>query len=161
MVVYIYYLTAAGKSISSQLGSSCQGNRYGTEKVGGMARPSQITLVGSLSSSQQGGPPCWANPLSFVYSLIFLSFLEKISFGHPPLPPHLLPSFPSTITPLQSFLFLPQSFIPLLSIPNLSPSFYFLSLLSSVLPHLPCLYSPTSSHPFYNSLTPNHSFLLH
>jgi hypothetical protein len=32
--MYIYYITAAGNSISSQLGSSCQGNRYGTEKTG-------------------------------------------------------------------------------------------------------------------------------
>ncbi len=29
-VVYIYCKTAAGNSISLQLGSSCQGNRYGT-----------------------------------------------------------------------------------------------------------------------------------
>ncbi len=29
-VVYIYYITAAGNSSSSQLGNSCQGNRYGT-----------------------------------------------------------------------------------------------------------------------------------
>jgi len=40
MDVYIYFITAAGNSISSQLGSSCQGNRYGTEKMGGTARPS-------------------------------------------------------------------------------------------------------------------------
>jgi hypothetical protein len=39
-VVYIYYLTAAGNSVSSQLGSSCQGNRYGTEKAGGRYGPS-------------------------------------------------------------------------------------------------------------------------
>jgi hypothetical protein len=32
MVVYIYYATADGNSISSQLGSFCQGNRYGTER---------------------------------------------------------------------------------------------------------------------------------
>ncbi len=41
MVVYIYYITAARNSISSQLGSSCQGNRYCTEKAGGTARPSR------------------------------------------------------------------------------------------------------------------------
>ncbi len=40
-VVYIYYVTADGNSISSQLGSSCQGNRYGTEKAGGTARLSR------------------------------------------------------------------------------------------------------------------------
>ncbi len=39
MVEYIDY-KAAGNSISSQLGSSCQGNRYGTEKASGMDRPS-------------------------------------------------------------------------------------------------------------------------
>jgi hypothetical protein len=32
MVVYIYYITAAGNSISCQLGSSCQNNRYGRKK---------------------------------------------------------------------------------------------------------------------------------
>jgi hypothetical protein len=41
MILYIYYTTAAGNSISSQLGSCCQGNRYGTEKAGGTARPSR------------------------------------------------------------------------------------------------------------------------
>ncbi len=34
------YITADGHSISSQLGSSCQGNRYGTKKAGDTARPS-------------------------------------------------------------------------------------------------------------------------
>jgi len=45
MVVYICYIKAAGNSISSQLGSSCQGNQYGTEKAGsmGMALPSRTT----------------------------------------------------------------------------------------------------------------------
>ncbi len=38
--VYIYFITAAGNSISSQLGSSCQASRYGTEKAGVMVRPS-------------------------------------------------------------------------------------------------------------------------
>jgi hypothetical protein len=33
---------AAGNSISSQLGSSCQGNRYGTAKVEGTTRPSHV-----------------------------------------------------------------------------------------------------------------------
>jgi hypothetical protein len=35
------FITAAGNSISSQLDSSCQGNRYGTEKTGDTARPSR------------------------------------------------------------------------------------------------------------------------
>jgi hypothetical protein len=51
MDVHIYYVTAAGNSISSQLGSSCQGNRYGKEKAG-------------TCRSQPGGPTCWANPLA-------------------------------------------------------------------------------------------------
>jgi hypothetical protein len=68
--VYIYYIKAAGNSISSHLGSSCQDNRYGTENVYGTVRcgPSitdKITPVGSLSSSQPGGPPCWASSLVF------------------------------------------------------------------------------------------------
>jgi hypothetical protein len=37
MVVYIYYITAAGNFISWQLSSSCQGNRYDSEKAGGTA----------------------------------------------------------------------------------------------------------------------------
>ncbi len=60
MVVYIYNITAADNSISSQ-----QGNRYGTQNQG--AGPSityKITPAGSLSSSQQGGPSCWASPLA-------------------------------------------------------------------------------------------------
>ncbi len=41
MVVYIYYITAAVNSISSQLGSWRLGDLYGAEKAGGMARPSR------------------------------------------------------------------------------------------------------------------------
>jgi hypothetical protein len=37
----VYYITAAGNSVSSQLDSSCQGNRYGKEKAGCTARPSR------------------------------------------------------------------------------------------------------------------------
>ncbi len=40
MVVYIYFITAAGNSVRSQLGSSCQGNRISVKKAGGTARPS-------------------------------------------------------------------------------------------------------------------------
>jgi hypothetical protein len=40
LCTFIYYITAAGNSISSQLGSSCQGNRSGTVKADGTARPS-------------------------------------------------------------------------------------------------------------------------
>ncbi len=57
MVEFIYYITAAGNSISAQLGSSCQGNRYGTEKAGGVARPSRTKshLVGHSPLASQGG----------------------------------------------------------------------------------------------------------
>jgi hypothetical protein len=36
-------------------------------RAGGMDRPSRTKLhpAGSLSSSQPGGPPCWASPLAF------------------------------------------------------------------------------------------------
>jgi hypothetical protein len=40
-VVYIYYITLAGNSISTQLGSSFKSNRYGTEKAGSTVRPSR------------------------------------------------------------------------------------------------------------------------
>jgi hypothetical protein len=63
MNVYIYYITAPESSISSQLGSSCQGNwsrrRYGPSVT------YKITPAGSLSSSQTGRPPFWASPLAF------------------------------------------------------------------------------------------------
>jgi hypothetical protein len=41
MVLYFDYITAAANSISSQLGTSCQGSRYGIVKAGGTARPSR------------------------------------------------------------------------------------------------------------------------
>ncbi len=68
MIVYFYFMTSAWNSIRPQLGIFCQDNRYGTEKACGTARPSHtksITPTGSLSSSQSGGPPCWASPLAF------------------------------------------------------------------------------------------------
>jgi hypothetical protein len=57
LVVYICFITAAGNSISSQLGSSCQGNRYGAEKAGSRVRPSctKSCLLCTLSPSQSGG----------------------------------------------------------------------------------------------------------
>ncbi len=66
MVVYIYCITAAGNSIISQLGSSCQGNRYAIRKRQAV-RPvyhiqnytCRVTLI------QPGGSPCWASPLAF------------------------------------------------------------------------------------------------
>jgi hypothetical protein len=47
----------AGYSISSLLGSSCQGNRYGTEKAGGTARPSRTKshLPGHAPPASQAG----------------------------------------------------------------------------------------------------------
>jgi hypothetical protein len=57
MVVYIYYIRVAVNSISSQLGSSRQGNLYSTEKAGGMARPSctKSHLPGHSPSAIQAG----------------------------------------------------------------------------------------------------------
>ncbi len=65
MVMYIYYITAARNSISSHVGSSCQGNRYCTEKAGGTARPSRtisdLPVPGRYPPASQagrrGGPP--------------------------------------------------------------------------------------------------------
>ncbi len=53
MVVCIYYITAAGNSMSSQLGSSCPGKQDGTEKTGGTAHPSRTKshLPGHPSAS--------------------------------------------------------------------------------------------------------------
>ncbi len=55
--MYIYYKTAAGNSISSQLGSSSQGNRYSMEKAGGTALPSSTIshLPGHSSPASQAG----------------------------------------------------------------------------------------------------------
>ncbi len=57
MAVYIYCITAAGNSFSSQLSSSWQGNQYGTEKAGGTARPSRTKshLPGHSPSASQAG----------------------------------------------------------------------------------------------------------
>jgi hypothetical protein len=46
MVVYIYYTTAAGNHISSQLGSAC---------------PRKTVRNGTV----RYGPPCWVSPLAF------------------------------------------------------------------------------------------------
>ncbi len=85
LIVYIFYIIAAGNSISSQLGGPCQGNRYGWEKAGGTARPSctKPTPAGSLSSSQPGGPPCWASPLAFGltgcnYIIVFMEMCSQV-----------------------------------------------------------------------------------
>ncbi len=65
MVVYIYCITSAENSFSSQLGSSCQGNRYGmVEKASDTARPSH-TKSHRPGSSPPGGPPFWASTLAF------------------------------------------------------------------------------------------------
>ncbi len=61
MVVYIYYITTAENYISLQLGSPCQGNRYGTEKAGGTARPSHAKshLPGHSPPASQAGRRVW------------------------------------------------------------------------------------------------------
>jgi hypothetical protein len=49
-------VTAAGNSISSQLGSSCKGNRYSTVKAGGTVRPSRTShLPGHSPLASQAG----------------------------------------------------------------------------------------------------------
>jgi hypothetical protein len=52
-----YNVTAAGDYISTQLGNSCQGNRYCTEKAGGTARPSRTKshLLGHSPPASQAG----------------------------------------------------------------------------------------------------------
>ncbi len=53
--------------ISSQLGSSWQGNqvRYGKVRRYGPSITYKITPAASLPSSQPGGTPCWVSPLAF------------------------------------------------------------------------------------------------
>ncbi len=67
MVVYVYYITSARNSISSQLGNSCQGKRYGTEKADCAVRPSRTKSHPPDHSPPacRGGPPCWTSPLAF------------------------------------------------------------------------------------------------
>ena len=60
MVVYIYYITAAGNSISSQLSSSCQGKRDSTEKTGGTDGPSRTkSILKVVGNEKEGGSGKW------------------------------------------------------------------------------------------------------
>jgi hypothetical protein len=62
----VYFTTAAGNSISSQLGIPVRAT--GTVRKRQAVLPSityNITPAGSLPSSQPGGPPCWTSPLAF------------------------------------------------------------------------------------------------
>ncbi len=79
-------LSAAGNSISSQLDSSCQGNRYGSENVGVTARPSHTkshlqparwdAVLGQLSSLW----PHWtAPPHSVSFSMIYRAYTRVLS----------------------------------------------------------------------------------
>ncbi len=57
LCTFTIHITAAGNSVSTQLGSSCQGIRYGTEKPGGTTRPSHTKshLLGHSPSAIQAG----------------------------------------------------------------------------------------------------------
>ncbi len=50
VVLYIYYMTAAGNAIGLQLGSSVRATGYGTEKAGCTVRPSHLPGNSSLAS---------------------------------------------------------------------------------------------------------------
>jgi hypothetical protein len=67
MVVYTYYRTAAGNSSSTQLCSSCQRNRYGTEKAGGTAHTSH-TKSHLLSRAAVLGQPSSLRPHNWLYN---------------------------------------------------------------------------------------------
>jgi len=54
-----FYQLAAGQLLSGQP------ERYGKDRRYGPSIMYKITPAGSLSSSQQGGPPCWTSPLAF------------------------------------------------------------------------------------------------
>jgi hypothetical protein len=67
MVVYIYYITAARNSIIKQLTAPARATSNIQKRQCRGYGPSnayKITLAGSLSSSQLGGPPCWTNPVA-------------------------------------------------------------------------------------------------
>jgi len=79
MVVYIYYITAAGNSISS-----CQGNWYGTERTGGTAYPSLTKLhqPGHSSPASQAsrrvGPALLPSAtIGVMYGLSLLCFRTR------------------------------------------------------------------------------------
>ncbi len=106
MVVYIYYITAAGNSISLQLGSSCQGNWYGMEKSGGtpvhhiqdhtcqiillqpvrlvavLGQPSRTTFNPHQNDQGRKGPCCFQR-------LIALKCLKCQKISNPPLVSYL------------------------------------------------------------------------
>jgi hypothetical protein len=77
MVVYISYITAARKfhQLTAEQLLSGQPVRYGKSRRYGPSITYKITPAGSLSSSQPGGPPCWASPLAFglIDDNLFLS----------------------------------------------------------------------------------------
>jgi hypothetical protein len=104
--MYIYYITAAGNSITPQLGSSCQVQpiRHGKGRRYGPSITYKITPVGSLSFSQPGGPPCWAYPLCLrphcLIQCIFRSLSTVASMGRNN---YLTPLFTSSV--LFSFLY--------------------------------------------------------
>jgi hypothetical protein len=54
-----FHQLAAGQLLSTQP------VHYGKDRRYGPSLTCKITPAGSLSSSQPGGPPCWANPLAF------------------------------------------------------------------------------------------------
>jgi hypothetical protein len=78
MVVYIYYISADGNSFRSQLGSSCQGNWYGTEKAGGKARPSHAKshLLGH-SQLQPARRAAMLDQTSTAFGLMGFKYLSE------------------------------------------------------------------------------------
>jgi len=92
IVVYIYYITAAGNSINSQLGSSCQGKtvRYGKGRRYGPSITYKITPARSLSPPQASqvcrcvGPASSLRPhWVYQYQLrFFLPVFIPFQIGH-------------------------------------------------------------------------------
>jgi hypothetical protein len=71
-VLYSYYITAAGNSFCSQLGSSCAGQpvQYGNGRRYGPSIIYKITPAGSLSSSRSGRAAIFGQPSSLRLWLI-------------------------------------------------------------------------------------------
>jgi hypothetical protein len=80
MVVYIYSIKAAGKSIILQLCSSCQGNWYSTEKAGGTARPSMPGHSPPASQASRRVGPASSDTVEFEGRQMLIKVLNPPLF---------------------------------------------------------------------------------
>ncbi len=79
LVVYIYFLTAAGHGISSQLSSTCLGRQCGSSRAGGKDSPLHYKthMTGHSPQAKHGKTPCragtpWSGQLPAWLNHLFL-----------------------------------------------------------------------------------------